>query len=461
MVFCRMSFGLSVPKWICTAAIAATVALGANYPSYHGLGNLVVVGDSLSAGYQNDQLIDCRFMTTPPTGCLSKPSGQSFGYANVIASQSGQESEFNVPFIVPPGYPQITITDGFALVTGATPTPRESWTQTLDASVPGYTLAAAAGYVPLCPPNPSAPASSAPPYPIQVMALEILNPADFAAYASGSPTCPSTTPTELAEGATLAAENPGTAILWLGSNDALFPLLFANEQPTSPFEFAYLYNVLISTMAQTSGHLVVANIPDVTKLPYLTPAPAFAAQVGRSLAELGLTSSDYVTPYAFAVVGPGTLPATATVGGQDVPIIFTNSQIQSIRTAVDLYNIDIAIEALIHHATLVDIHGLVDQIAANGYSLGMGKITLTTAFGGGLFSLDGVHPTNTGYAIIANQFINTMNHSLGSTVPPVSVADTAANDPLVPATQPPFPPQVKMHVSRGMADGLRDLMRTH
>ena len=61
----------------------------------------VVAGDSLSAGYQNSQLIE---------------SGQVHGYANVIATQAGVS--LKLPLLPPPGYPQITIEQGHAVATG-------------------------------------------------------------------------------------------------------------------------------------------------------------------------------------------------------------------------------------------------------------------------------------------------------------------------------------------------------
>jgi hypothetical protein len=50
------------------------------------------------------------------------------------------------------------------------------------------------------------------------------------------------------------------------------------------------------------------------------------------------------------------------------------------------------------------------------------NVVLTSSFPlGGLFSLDGVHPTPAGYAVIANQFINTINTTFGATLPQVDV----------------------------------------
>ena len=57
---------------------------------------------------------------------------------------------------------------------------------------------------------------------------------------------------------------------------------------------------------------------------------------------------------------------------------------------------------------------------------------MTTAFLGGLFSLDGIHPTNTGYAILANEYIQTINRALDAEISPVSVEQVSKADPLLP-----------------------------
>jgi hypothetical protein len=41
---------------------------------------------------------------------------------------------------------------------------------------------------------------------------------------------------------------------------------------------------------------------------------------------------------------------------------------------------------------------------------------------GGLFSLDGVHPSSRGYAIVANQFISILNSKYGTSIPYVSLS---------------------------------------
>ena len=50
-------------------------------------------------------------------------------------------------------------------------------------------------------------------------------------------------------------------------------------------------------------------------------------------------------------------------------------------------------------------------------------------YGGGFFSLDGLHPSNTGYAIIANLFIQAFDTKYGLTILPVNVQAVVATDP--------------------------------
>ncbi|MGN6477343.1 MAG: hypothetical protein ACTHKV_08960, partial [Flavipsychrobacter sp.] len=45
----------------------------------------------------------------------------------------------------------------------------------------------------------------------------------------------------------------------------------------------------------------------------------------------------------------------------------------------------------------------------------------TTFVSGGAFSLDGVHLTPRGYALVANQIINTINNRYNATIPQVDV----------------------------------------
>jgi lysophospholipase L1-like esterase len=305
----------------------------------------------------------------------------------------------------------------------------------MNVAVPGFSVGALVGLPSSCPPD----FTNA----IEVMAAEILNP-----------NCTTAAPTELQLAASL---KPTTAILWVGSNDVLFKLLFGLA-PTDPATFKYFYNIAAATMAQTSGHLVLANIPDVTLTAYLTSVPQLSAILNLpvSTVELvfGLQPGDMVTPYAFPLIQANVAPLPDSIpqGPLVIPVVIRASTLATIRADVTAYNATIAAEAKATGATLVDIWSLVNSLAANGVEVGGQR--LTTNFGGGLFSLDGVHPTNTGYAIIANEFIKTMNQTIQAGIPPISVEQVSKTDPLLPSNSHG---NQTGHVSVGMADGLRAL----
>jgi hypothetical protein len=302
--------------------------------------------------------------------------------------------------------------------------------------VPGFSVAALVGLHASCPPDFT--------NPVEVLAAEILNP-----NCSINPG-----PTELEEAVSL---KPTTAILWIGSNDVLFSILYGTPLTDVP-TFSALYHLAATTLAAGSGHLVLANVPDVTLVPYLTSVPTLAGIVGLPVpvVELvfGLRPADKVTPYAFQLIeAMGTSLTTLPDSIAQGPVVIRAAEVAQIRATVLAYNAEIANEAAANGATLVDIYSLVNDLAANGLMVGGQK--LTTGFMGGLFSLDGIHPTDTGYAVIANEFIKTMNRSFSAGIPPASVEQVYKTDPLIFSESGHERPAG--YVSAGMVEGLRIL----
>src|SRR5262249_30321904 len=80
----------------------------------------------------------------------------------------------------------------------------------------------------------------------------------------------------------------------------------------------------------------------------------------------------------------------------------------------------------------VDMFALFDQARQTGIDVsGNGSVVVNARYLGGLFSLDGTHPTRTGQALIANAFIDAIDARFGDTIPHVNVAMIAARDRLV------------------------------
>ncbi len=391
------------------------------------LTRLVVVGDSLSAGFQNGSLLD---------------SQQVHGYANLIAQQA--QTNLPLPLISFPGVPNVLelVSLGpppkFAPAPGPLGNRENPLVQVFDLAVPGANLHDAL--------------FTRPPDPKNELTTLILGLPGLLAFPPIS-----RSQVEWAE-----ALSPTTIVVWIGNNDALRAVLTANPALLTPVtQFQSDYAALIGRLAATKATLVVANIPDVTVVPFLTSAEKVAEEIGLPLSIigpiLGIRAGDFVTPDAFTLIEEiikeflmgqmaGPLPSS---------VVLTAAQIAQIEAAVDSYNAIIAAEAQSHGAALVDIHGILNLIHARGVVENGQR--LTTDFLGGLFSLDGVHPTNTGYAIVADEFIEAIDQTFAAGIQPLLVEPVADADPLV-FSSVGRPPSALGHLSEGMVNSMRSAL---
>jgi hypothetical protein len=95
-------------------------------------------------------------------------------------------------------------------------------------------------------------------------------------------------------------------------------------------------------------------------------------------------------------------------------------EVEAISRAANSYNATIKAAANDHGLAFVDAKEKQRLLATGGIYID--GTTYTSEFGtGGAFSLDGVHPSTRGYAIIANDFIDAINNRYGSTIPKVNV----------------------------------------
>jgi phospholipase/lecithinase/hemolysin len=388
-------------------------------PHKANLSRLVVVGDSLSAGFQSDSLLD---------------TAQPHGWAAVVAAQA--HTPLVLPLIAPPGVPNVLelLSIGPPPLIEPDPAPAsmgrdDPFVQATDLAVPGAELQDVL--------------TTAPSFPIDSLTDLVLG---FPGLFDGI----SKTQVEWAQ--TL---QPTTIFLWIGSNDILGATSVADPSAATPLNsFASNYNKLLDQLSQTGATLVVANIPDVTVVPFFTPAATISQEAGlpQFVVDpiLGIGPGDYVLPDGVAMI-PGILTGSIK-GPLPSSDVLRAPQVVETRAIIDAYNLIIAIEAFEHGAVLVDIHTLADQIRSQGIEADGHH--LTNAFLGGAFSLDGVHPTNTGYAVIANQFITTLNQQRGTNIPLVNINQVAGTDPLIFSDAVPA---VSKHVSPAVAASMRSL----
>ena len=107
-------------------------------------------------------------------------------------------------------------------------------------------------------------------------------------------------------------------------------------------------------------------------------------------------------------------------------------EIEMIQERIDAFNQIIKEVANNLDMPVVDINGALNDLSSNLPDFS--DIPISTRYLGGIFSLDGVHPSNTGHAILANAFIQTINTHFDSNFPLISndeLKDISIKDPHV------------------------------
>ena len=217
--------------------------------------------------------------------------------------------------------------------------------------------------------------------------------------------------------------------LWLGGNDVLTSAIAGgSDDITPPQEFAAYINLLMEALAAEGRPGVIANIPSIEALPYFsfvgTQLPT-AIAVEDPAEEAGLRvllSGEKVLLPALQLLGAG-------YGTLEKPLpaqyFLSRDELNDISLAITGYNEVIAEAAAEHNLALVDMHGMMERLKTgmvvdgNNYS--------STFISGQVLSLDGIHATPRGYAIIANEFIRAINAKYSASVPLVNVNDYRGN----------------------------------
>ena len=240
--------------------------------------------------------------------------------------------------------------------------------------------------------------------------------------------------TQLQQGLSL---QPTFVTLWIGNNDALGAATAGDERLLTPAaQFDAEYRVIAAAIAGTGAKMAIANIADVTSIPFVTtvsrfvPNPATGQPVlinGQPIPLIGedgpLQSGDFVLLSATTEIAAGRgIPAA--IGGSGIPLsenaVLTAGEAAVIRDRVAQYNATIAAVVQQHGAAFVDASAFLNDARAHGVNVG--GVTYNSAFlTGGLFSYDAVHPTAFGYAYIANLFIDAINAKFGGNIEPVDL----------------------------------------
>jgi hypothetical protein len=111
---------------------------------------------------------------------------------------------------------------------------------------------------------------------------------------------------------------------------------------------------------------------------------------------------------------------------QPIPDRYTldSAEVTIIHNAINSYNSIIKTKATQYGFALADMNGFFKNVSTG---MKWNGIKLTADYiKGGFYSLDGYHPTEKSYAIIANQFIEAFNKTYHATIPLTECRDCEA-----------------------------------
>ncbi|OUJ71642.1 SGNH/GDSL hydrolase family protein [Hymenobacter crusticola] len=246
---------------------------------------------------------------------------------------------------------------------------------------------------------------------------------------------------------------PSFFTCWLGSNDVLtYATAGGVASPSNPFSgltdttrFGQGYRTIVRTITKNGTVKgVIANIPSVTDVPYFTAVPvatAIASIKGNTAlpnaAQASLyirtgagavreaTANDLLTLTASSVIGTATpgVPLPVGVGysaTQANPLpsqyVLDADELAAVRTRTTELNKIIDKTARQYNVPLFDVNAFFSTVAKDGFAIN-GTANSTSFISGNLFSLDGIHLSSRGYAVIANEYIRVINEKYKSSIP--------------------------------------------
>ena len=302
-----------------------------------------------------------------------------------------------------------------------------------------------------------------------------------------------------------AAQGATFFTLWIGANDILTyatgggtgvdqagnldPSSYSRNDITDPNVFAGSLDAMLQAMTANGAGGAIANLPNVTDIPYFTTVPhnpipldeataaflnsaeaygaynaglaqlqglglitedelakrtiSFSAGEGNAVVIIDedltdltgfnpalinmrqATEEDLMVLTSRSFIGTLADPNNPTsINGVAVPLadkwVLTPEEQATVETALTAYNQTIAGLATAYDLAFVDANSLLNELNTNGFQQADGSIVDATFATGGGFSLDGVHPSPRGYAIVANAFLAAINAKYNSNLPGVN-----------------------------------------
>jgi hypothetical protein len=243
---------------------------------------------------------------------------------------------------------------------------------------------------------------------------------------------------------------------WLGMEDIFNYARNGGEGVSimSSAQFSVYLDTLLSALTNNGAKGVIANIPDFRYMPYYTLIPWNGADLTESKADSlndiydvsGLSHINFHEGKNGFVINDAAAPSGVrqirrneyitlglpldSVRCNFMGILFStlpdryvldSTEVALLDQSIAAYNAVIAQKAAQYGLAYVDANAFFRSIHTG---MQWDGVEFTTTFvSGGFFSLDGYHPNQKGYALLANEFVYAINARYGATVPTVHCVD--------------------------------------
>ena len=394
--------------------------------------NYVAIGNSYTSGYADNALYNSGQLVSYPNLIaqqLKLVGGGNFKQPLVSDASVGIGASMNARYILAP-YKDCQGITSLAPVPAA---------QQGDLTIWGTSVAAQGPFN-----NMGVPGAKA----IYTVTAGYGNPANGPGYFNPYFTRMTTDPANASILSDAMAQNPTFFSLAVGDDDALAFAIAggASETITPAPAFNASIDAIVGGLTANGAKGVVANIPSISNLPYFTTIPyngllldkANADALTAAYTPLGMTFTPGANPFVIEdAAAPGQMrqiqqgemillsvpqDSLKCAGwGSMKPIpnqyVLTASEITQINSAIASFNSKLKDAATAKGLAFVNMDAFFSSIKQgliyNGISMSAQFVQ------GGAFSLDGLHLTPLGNALMANEYIKAINSTYGSTIPQV------------------------------------------
>lgn len=230
---------------------------------------------------------------------------------------------------------------------------------------------------------------------------------------------------------------------WLGNNDALGYAISGGTGSENDVRgltgtnlFTTNFTAVMNKLTEGGRKGVVIGIPVITQSPYFTTVTDQISTLlkGQNIAGLAIRSKsapggvrlsgagDYfllsIAPVLNSFISRGIgLSAANPIPDQ---YVLDADEVKTLTNRIGEFNAVMKTQADAKGVAYVDVNPIFQQLTQSGGYVQNGVTYGASYIQGGVFSLDGIHLTPAGYALVANEIIKNINTKYNATVPPVN-----------------------------------------